>query len=618
MYLRECRVENVGPFATALDFSLPFNVDGTPQPVILVGGNGSGKSILLSYIADALLEFAKIDFRDVVRGQATLRSPYFRWVTPINQRSDTAFAIALLEFGKGNDIHTYVDKTGNLDPSAYADRIRGRFSGVDSWAIEGNHKQVHSSNAAGRKDFFEQDVACYFPPSRKEQPHWLNPESLEDSGNWNRPFRIGDMLEKPIYVESSANENKRWILDVFLDSLVDIEQIGSTFRVASTTIMHDKLLLKQGRSNIERLLQQVLQDPSARFALNYRSHVAFRLSIATRNGTIVIPGIDNLSSGQSILFNMFATIIRYADRGDLNKSIRLQEIEGIVLIDEIDAHLHSNLQYDVLPTLLALFPKVQFIVTSHAPLFLLGMRNIFSEMGFQIIDMPNGTQITTERFSEFERSLDYYRQTKSFEDAIEAEIKVVSRPLVLTEGETDPIYLRAALELLGRSDLLDRTDIDWVGHNQNGRASNTGVAALNNVRTLVEANPDLIKRKLLLLYDFDARKPPEDLGLLSIRSIPENTQNTKIKKGIENLFPAELFTADFYSERPKVGDYGEATIVQEFDKMRFCRELSQQRRDPADFSAFSTVVDILDEWLEDPGQDRVISLQEETEGYRST
>ncbi|WP_298911496.1 hypothetical protein [uncultured Nostoc sp.] len=44
----------------------------------------------------------------------------------------------------------------------------------------------------------------------------------------------------------------------------------------------------------------------------------------------------SLSSSQSILFNMFTTIIRYADKGDINKSINLTEIEGIVIIDEND------------------------------------------------------------------------------------------------------------------------------------------------------------------------------------------------------------------------------------------------------------------------------------------
>ena len=44
---------------------------------------------------------------------------------------------------------------------------------------------------------------------------------------------------------------------------------------------------------------------------------------------------------------------------------------GIVLIDEVDAHLHLSLQKDILPLLTGLFPRIQFIVTTHSP-FVLG------------------------------------------------------------------------------------------------------------------------------------------------------------------------------------------------------------------------------------------------------
>jgi len=46
----------------------------------------------------------------------------------------------------------------------------------------------------------------------------------------------------------------------------------------------------------------------------------------------------------------------------------LAEIPGVVLIDEIDLHLHPSWQMTVLPSLAGAFPKLQFIVTSHSPL----------------------------------------------------------------------------------------------------------------------------------------------------------------------------------------------------------------------------------------------------------
>jgi len=48
------------------------------------------------------------------------------------------------------------------------------------------------------------------------------------------------------------------------------------------------------------------------------------------------------------------------------------ELEGIVLIDELDLHFHPNIQR-VLPSLLSeVFPKIQFIATTHSPIPILG------------------------------------------------------------------------------------------------------------------------------------------------------------------------------------------------------------------------------------------------------
>ncbi len=47
---------------------------------------------------------------------------------------------------------------------------------------------------------------------------------------------------------------------------------------------------------------------------------------------------------------------------------KLKENKGIVIVDEIDLHLHPQWQMTVLQTLAKEFPNIQFIVTSHSPL----------------------------------------------------------------------------------------------------------------------------------------------------------------------------------------------------------------------------------------------------------
>lgn len=71
---------------------------------------------------------------------------------------------------------------------------------------------------------------------------------------------------------------------------------------------------------------------------------------------------------------------------------KLTEITGIVLVDEIDLHLHPAWQRRVVPLLSKAFPKLQFVFSSHSPLVATSVRreNIFvtsrSEDGTAIID----------------------------------------------------------------------------------------------------------------------------------------------------------------------------------------------------------------------------------------
>ena len=169
--------------------------------------------------------------------------------------------------------------------------------------------------------------------------------------------------------------------------------------------------------------------------------------------------------------------------------------------------------------------------------------------------------------------------------------------LVLTEGETDSIYIRTALELLGKTKILDQVDIEWVGASVGqGKSINTGDSGLNNTKDVLLSNPKFLTRKVLLLYDCDTKKQSEDHDNLKIRSIPRQ-ENRKIKKGIENLFSDHLFTEEFYALKTKFGDYGEENHIQEFQKMKFCTWLCLQKKDVKDFADFKVIVDILNDFL---------------------
>jgi predicted ATP-binding protein involved in virulence len=81
----------------------------------------------------------------------------------------------------------------------------------------------------------------------------------------------------------------------------------------------------------------------------------------------VVP-FRNLSDGQRIILNMVGDIARRAVilNPQLNETV-LSEVNGIVLIDELDLHLHPTWQRRVIGDLRRTFPKIQFFCTTHSP-----------------------------------------------------------------------------------------------------------------------------------------------------------------------------------------------------------------------------------------------------------
>ncbi|MEE4222144.1 AAA family ATPase [Pseudomonas viridiflava] len=74
-------------------------------------------------------------------------------------------------------------------------------------------------------------------------------------------------------------------------------------------------------------------------------------------------GFQSLSSGYSAIFGIFSDLLIRTEYYNVIPT----ELSGIVLIDEIDAHLHISLQRKILPFFFKSFPEVQFIVTTHSP-----------------------------------------------------------------------------------------------------------------------------------------------------------------------------------------------------------------------------------------------------------
>ncbi|MCF7513090.1 ATP-binding protein [Pseudoalteromonas sp. L23] len=80
---------------------------------------------------------------------------------------------------------------------------------------------------------------------------------------------------------------------------------------------------------------------------------------------------SQLSSGYSSILNVYVDLLMKTEL----RGIDSKELTGIVIIDEIDAHLHVSLQKKILSFLDNAYPNIQFIVSTHSPFVLQSVDN---------------------------------------------------------------------------------------------------------------------------------------------------------------------------------------------------------------------------------------------------
>ena len=76
--------------------------------------------------------------------------------------------------------------------------------------------------------------------------------------------------------------------------------------------------------------------------------------------------LEGWADGYRLTFNWILDLYAWALRaGSLDEE---GHVEGILLIDEIEQHLHPSMQAEILPRLSELFPRMQIFATTHSPL----------------------------------------------------------------------------------------------------------------------------------------------------------------------------------------------------------------------------------------------------------
>lgn len=604
MYLKKISLENVGPIEN-FELTPEFTVEANPKPIVVVGENGSGKSIFLSYIINGLLvaQQAIYENTEVQQGKVyKLRSADY-------VLSGKPYGFGKVEFSDELNFFEWQLRTTrkNFEDSLTFTPIHKEWNQIPEDEINFYFDNFHTLPKKVEENF-NKNVILYFPPNRFEEPAWLNIHNLNARAEFNEKVGIKGITDRKIITISPLQINKNWLMDVLLDrsiyetQIIPIQQSVTTASGNTTFVPLNIYGGFQGKSeNIYNAVLLILRSivrkgENLRFGIGERRTRKISLM---KGDEQVVPNIFQMSSGETALLNLFISILRDFDATGQNFN-SLNDVTGIVVIDEIDLHLHTVHQRNVLPELIKLFPKIQFIVTTHSPLFILGLESIFGTDNFTLVQMPTGDFISPEQFSEFESAYNSFKESQKYDGEIKEAIEKSRKPILFVEGDYDIEYLKKAGILLRKTDVLEMLELKDGG----------GFGNLDKIKKHFDSKLcEITPQKIILLYDCDIQKNYASKGKIFPKVMPTQNENP-ISKGIENLFTKQTLEkarqakSDFINitEGHKKFDRGEEMIipekweVNESEKRNLCSWICENG-DATDFDNFKQIFEIIDEVL---------------------
>ena len=441
---------------------------------VLTAFNGKGKTTILSYIVDAWVELTKGIYSKTFEGR---ENSYYRVSSPLYDIMRGMPSLVYIRFKNNDSNIDYLDSRNGGTIEWYeetvpmADRIK--YSEIKSNIEKGKaFKQVSHSYTKEEaiRSIFDYNLCTYFPSYRFELPNFLN-EVFQCDILHKLNAEYNGYLNNPLEVTSDIQNIANWILDVVLDQEVNTQEVtlpnGKTAKIAAP----EQAIWINTKKVLECALISKFPNRNVRFGIGRRNNSGSRLSIMEivkdGNDRQYCPTLFSLSSGELSIIAIFAEILR---QGDVTFGmIPMEQFHGIVLIDEVDKHLHIQLQKEVLPLLFNLFPNIQFIISSHSPFLNMGLADVSLDRTV-IYDLDNnGIESNATTNKVYENAYMSFLQEKNkyaeMYHQLAVEIEQNTKPLIITEGKTDAKHLKAALSRLGITDInvdfFDPSSLQW-------------------------------------------------------------------------------------------------------------------------------------------------------------
>ena len=165
------------------------------------------------------------------------------------------------------------------------------------------------------------------------------------------------------YVDCMAAEsNEKLMLNWF-----QMQTLKSLQEQQKTGILDKPMLLKTVEKAICKCFERISGSKNTRVFFDLDTHKLV-LEFENEDGNAQKFAMDEMSDGYKNTLSMIGDIAyRMAVLNPVLGDMVLEKTPGVILIDEIDLHLHPQWQQTILSDLNVIFPNVQFVVSSHAP-----------------------------------------------------------------------------------------------------------------------------------------------------------------------------------------------------------------------------------------------------------
>jgi len=327
MKIENIHIDGVRSIDT-LDLSLIDKNTGLPHNVILlVGENGTGKSTILDSVVCCLTIFRSSYGGNILTSED---------ITNGNNTASITINFILNE--DESKLYNQNNK-GNLSYKL----INGQ------WYDEATSNTLTLNNLPNNNG-----NVMYF------DAHRLIPkEKIKGPNNdFDNPKYFNDRSLMPSFIQTMQNRfqhTKQWLVNI------DYKE-AKLYR----SDQEDSELL----NNVMEAFN-MLYEPYSFSKISYKSEILFN----TPHGEVEI---SYLSDGMKSIFSILGDILfrfslPYIDQDEIDINEMLNT-EAIILIDEIECHLHPKWQLRIIPALRKLFPNAQFIITTHSPLIVKSVR----------------------------------------------------------------------------------------------------------------------------------------------------------------------------------------------------------------------------------------------------